>query len=316
MEPDLAERITESLPWLDAAADRMQEAFEPVVGQSAPRALRDALYGVWLGHPLHPAVIPVPVGCWTATAVFDLIGEERAADLTLNLGLAGAVVSAVTGAAQWQDYASQKDIKRIGALHAILNTGATVLYAGSAIARRNGSRTAGMALSTLGLGVNLASAWLGGELAYEMGAGVDHTAFQSAPEEWTDVAAEADLMEGQPVRVEVGDMPVMLVRGGGGITAIGATCSHMGGPLDEGEIAEGCVTCPWHGSVFRLEDGGVVHGPATSPQPRFEVRTLGGRVSVKPYHPEPLSLPDPAAVAEAAGRVISTGDQGAGQASG
>jgi len=307
MEPDLAERITESLPWLDDAAAKMQQAFEPVVGQSAPQTLRDALYGVWLGHPLHPAVIPVPVGCWTATAVFDLIGEERAADLTLNLGLAGAVVSAVSGAAQWQDYASQKDVRRIGALHAILNTGATVLYAGSALARRNGNRTAGIALSTLGLGVNLASAWLGGELAYDMGAGVDRTAFQTAPDEWTDVLAEAELTAGTPVRVTVGDTPVMLVREGGRVQAIGAVCSHMGGPLDEGEIADGCVTCPWHGSVFKLADGGVVHGPATSPQPNFEVRVTGGRIAVRPHRPQPFMAADAGGVTEATDRVLSIG---------
>ena len=307
MEPDFVERLTESLPWLDDAAERMQEAFEPVVGQSAPRQLRDILYGTWLGHPLHPAVIPLPVGCWTASAIFDLIGEERAADLTLNLGLIGAVGAAVTGAAQWQDYASQKDVRRTGALHAILNTGGTVLYAGSAIARRNGNRSAGVALSTLGLAVSTFSAWLGGEIAYDMGAGVDRTAFQSAPDEWTDVLAETDL-GANPVRVTVGDMPVMLVREGGQIRAIGAVCSHMGGPLDEGEIADGCVTCPWHGSVFKLADGAVVHGPATSPQPNFEVRAAGGRISVRPQRPAPLSVPNTGAVAaEATDRVRSVG---------
>jgi nitrite reductase/ring-hydroxylating ferredoxin subunit/uncharacterized membrane protein len=307
MEPDLSERITESLPWLDDAADSMRQAFEPVLGQDAPRGLRDALYGTWLGHPLHPAVVTVPVGCWTATAVFDLIGEQRAADLTLNLGLAGALLSAASGAAQWQDYSSQKEIRRIGALHAILNSAATVLFAGSALARRGGNRAPGVALSTLGLGINLASAWLGGELSYKLGAGVDRTAFQTAPEEWTDVLAEADLHDATPVRVTVGDTPVMLVRDGGEIRAIGAVCSHMGGPLDEGEIADGCVTCPWHGSVFKLDDGSAVHGPATSPQPNFEVRAQGGRLAVRPAPPKPLGAADLAAVAESATRVLPTG---------
>lgn len=291
VEHDLAERIAASLPWLDETADSMRQVMEPVVGQSSPREVRDALYGKWLGHPLHPAMIPVPVGCWTASAIFDLIGEERAADLTLGLGLLGAVGAAVTGAAQWQDAGDDRTVKRVGALHALLNTGATALYAGSWLARRNGNRSTGVALSTLGLAVSTVSAWLGGELAYEMGIGVDRTAFQTAPEGWTTVLAETDLPDGKPVRVDVGDTPVMVVRDGGAIRAIGATCSHLGGPLDEGEIANGRVTCPWHGSVFRLEDGAVVHSPATSPQPAFDVRVRDGQIALRPVQPAPLSAP-------------------------
>lgn len=44
------------------------------------------------------------------------------------------------------------------------------------------------------------------------------------------------------------------------------------GPLSDGTIADGCVECPWHGSVFRLSDGWNVRGPATAPQPSFETR--------------------------------------------
>lgn len=305
MDPDLSARITASLPWLDDAASKMQELYEPIVGKSAPQELRDALYGVWLGHPLHPALVALPLGCWTATAIFDLIGEERAADLTLNVGLAGAVGAALSGAAQWQDATNHQDVKEVGALHALLNAGATVLYASSAVARHNGKRTTGLTLSTLGLAISTASAWLGGELAYQMGIGVDRTAFQKAPEEWTDVLAEGELTEGQPVRVEVGDMPVMVVRDGGEIKAIGADCTHLGGPLDEGEIADGCVTCPWHGSVFRLDNGRVVHGPATVRQPRFDVRRTGGRIEVRPAQPGPLNPAPGEAIAEAADQVLA-----------
>ena len=56
---------------------------------------------------------------------------------------------------------------------------------------------------------------------------------------------------------------------------IGARCSHRGGPLQEGTFADDCVTCPWHQSKFRLEDGSIVDGPAIAPQPRYEVRAEG-----------------------------------------
>jgi len=277
----ISEKLSKGMPWLDDVAEAMRQTFEPVLGQEAPRQPRDFLYGTWLGHPLHPAVITVPVGAWSATMVFDLIGEERAADLTLGLGIVGAVGAAVTGAAQWQDAGNQELPRRLGALHALLNTAAMGLMAGSWMARRRGDRTSGIALSTLGLGINLASAWIGGDLAYDLGIGVDHNAFQQPPDDWTDVAGLAELPQGKPTRVEADGTPVMLLRQGEEILAIGATCPHLGGPLDEGKIEEETVTCPWQGSVFRLRDGGLVHGPSTFPVPSYEVRVEDGRVAIR-----------------------------------
>src|SRR4028118_968323 len=95
----LEHEISHRMPWLDGVAETMERAFEPVLGQGAPRGPRDLLYGTWLGHPLHSAVITVPVGSWSATMIFDLMGEERAADLRPGLGLRGAVRAAGTGPA-------------------------------------------------------------------------------------------------------------------------------------------------------------------------------------------------------------------------
>ncbi len=310
MEPDTADRLAASMPWLDGAAETLIAATEPILGEDAPRGLKDALYGVWLGHPLHPAVVALPVGCWTASAIFDLLGEERAADLTLDLGLASAGLAAVSGAAQWRDATNDEGPRRLGALHAILNTAGTACYLGSSIARRNGNRTGGVALSTLGLAVTMASGWVGGELAYQMGVGVDRNAFQSPPDDWTDVLAEDDLPENTPVRVDVGDTPVMLYRDEHGIHAIGAVCSHLGGPLDEGKIENDCVECPWHGSVFRLRDGGVVHGPATSPQPRFETDVRDGRIYVRPQQPQAMEMPSAADLSAAIPEGIPEAVQG------
>ncbi len=277
----LVDKIAHEMPWLDDVAATMEQAFEPLLGQDAPRGPRDFLYGVWLGHSLHAAVIAVPVGAWTATAVFDLMGEERAADLCLGLGLIGAAGAAITGAAQWQDVTNQEQPRRLGALHALMNYTATGLMAGSWLMRRQGRRQEGIVLSTLGITVNLASAWLGGELAYDLGIGVDHAAFESPPSDWTDVAALDDLNDGKPLRVEAEGTPVMLLRQGEEIRAIGATCPHLGGPLDEGQIEGIAVNCPWHGSVFRLDDGALRHGPATTPVAAYEVRIANGRVEIR-----------------------------------
>ena len=67
----------------------------------------------------------------------------------------------------------------------------------------------------------------------------------------------------------------------GELRAIGATCSHYGGPLDEGSLDGDCVVCPWHGSRFRMKDGSIARGPATTPQLAYDVRVVGDRVQLK-----------------------------------
>ncbi len=277
----LSHRLSAGMPWLDAVAAKMHAAYEPFLGQDKPRALRDALYGVWLGHPLHPAVVVIPIGMWTASLALDATGEEDAADLTLLLGLLSAGAAAATGAAQWQDTYNQEQPRRIGALHAMLNGAGTVLYGASYAQRRRGKRASGVALAVTGYAVVSAASWLGGDLAYDLGVGVKRTAFEPAPDTWTDVLAESDLAEKTAKRVDAGSAPVMLYKLDGEILAISPTCTHLAGPLDEGEIDGDTVSCPWHKSVFCLRDGAVLHGPATAPQTAYDVRIEGGRILVK-----------------------------------
>jgi nitrite reductase/ring-hydroxylating ferredoxin subunit len=291
--------IAKGMPWLDGVASVMEGVYAPVLGADAPRQPRDFLYGTWLGHPLHAAVVAVPLGSWSAMVLFDLLNEERTADQLLGVGLVGAAGAAVTGAAQWQDTTNDEDPRRLGSLHAILNFASTGLMAGSWLLRRQGQRGAGVALSTLGVGLGVASAWLGGELAYGLGIGVDHTAFQKKPTKWTDVAALDELQDGVPTRVEVKGTPVLLLRQGDRLRAIAATCPHLGGPLDKGEIEGTTVTCPWHASVFSLVDGALVHGPATVPVTAYEARIEDGRVSIRVNASQP-------------GAVLSSGEQKSG----
>ena len=275
------DRLMAGMPWLDRTAAVLKTVGEPIAGAAAPRALKDALVGTWFGHPLHPAVVIAPIGFWTSSVVLDVAGEESAADLTLGLGLVTAGAAAVTGIAQWQDAATNLKPRRMGALHASLNTVATGIFVGSLVARRNGSRARGRTLSLLGYAVAGASAHLGGSLSYELGIGVDHAAFDSPPTDWTDVVALADLPDGKPVSVEADGVSILVFRRGETVTAIGDTCPHLGGPLHEGKVDGDCIRCPWHDSVFRLDDGSLVHGPATTPVDAYEVRVADGRVSVR-----------------------------------
>jgi nitrite reductase/ring-hydroxylating ferredoxin subunit len=112
--------------------------------------------------------------------------------------------------------------------------------------------------------------------------GVNHTAFQDPVDDWTEVAAESDLVDSTPMRASAGGVPVVLVKRGDLVHALSAVCTHAGGPLDEGTVDEhGCLKCPWHGSEFRLTDGTVARGPATIPQPCWDVKVDGDRVSVR-----------------------------------
>jgi nitrite reductase/ring-hydroxylating ferredoxin subunit/uncharacterized membrane protein len=284
MKGKLSDRMA-AMPWLDTVAKFLQKAGDPIAGQHAPRSLKDALVGTWLGHPLHPAVVVAPLGLWTASLILDATGNDAAADLTLGLGLVGAVGAAATGVAQWQDAAYDQRPRRLGALHAGLNSAATILYAGSLLARKQGSRGTGQTLALAGYSLATFSAWLGGDLAYDLGIGVNHLAFHQLPEDWIDVAAVDEIEEDKPKRVRAKTFPVLLLKRGEHIHAIAATCPHLGGPLDKGTIEGDTVTCPWHGSAFSLRDGRLIHGPATSPVPAFEVRVTDGRISVRAARP-------------------------------
>lgn len=248
-----------------------------------PTGVKNALSGSWLGHQLHPVLTDLPIGAWGAATALDLTaGEEGAAASRrlVGLGILASAPTALSGAADWAD--TQGADKRVGLVHALLNGTASALQAGSWFARRRGHRGAGVALSLMALGLTLGSAYLGGHLSFVRGTGVNRTAFQRDVRAWTDVAADADITEGSLTRVSAKGVPVLLTKRNGRLHAISAVCTHAGGPLDEGELdGEGCVTCPWHGSRFRLDDGAVERGPASVAQPRWDVRVDDGRVRVR-----------------------------------
>src|SRR3954464_14960025 len=95
-----------------------------------PPALKDFLHGGWLGHPLHPVLVQVPVGTWTSAGVLDLIPPLRpAATVLIGTGVAAAVPAALSGAADWSE--QEAGVRRLGAVHALANTAALGLYVGS-----------------------------------------------------------------------------------------------------------------------------------------------------------------------------------------
>ena len=253
-------------------------------GGAGGRLLKNVLHGTWLGHPLHPALVHVPLGAWTTALALDALDERRGgrwrrpADTAIAVGIAGAAGAALTGLADWQHVDGPP--RRTGMAHAALNTLALGLYVGSLLLRRRGARGAGRALSGAGFAVVAAAGYLGARLVYHDRLGVDH-AQREGPDGFTRAAREVEVLEGQPHRAEVDGVRVVLIRRHDRIHALGEACSHLGGPLAEGRVDGDAIVCPWHGSRFALQDGRVLDGPATMPQPCFETRVREGYVEVR-----------------------------------
>lgn len=287
MTPDALDRIIQKLPFLGPLGETIHQwlALLGTVAGSRAGQVKDLLNGTWLGHPLHPALTDVPIGAWMGASLLDLAdrgegrGMGRGADLLVALGCAGAVGAAATGLADWQDkHGPERDL---GTAHAIVNSGALALFATSLALRLRGSRRPAIGISALGLGAALTGAYVGGEMVFRRGIQVNRNAFSSGPRKWSEAAPEAEVVEGSLVRKQVGKNQVLLTRVKGEICAVGAICSHEGGPLDELPMEDGQLRCPWHGSRFDLHSGRVAHGPATVANPVFETRIREGKVEVR-----------------------------------
>jgi nitrite reductase/ring-hydroxylating ferredoxin subunit len=271
--------------------DRVLEPAQRVVAAVLkPQALKDLLHGSWLGHPVHPVLVHVPVGTWLSAGVLDLFPPLRpASTLLIGTGVAAAVPAAATGAADWAE--QEIGVRRLGVLHASLNTVALGLYLGSLAARRGGRGTLGLFLSYAGLGVATGSAAVGGHMSYAQASGASHaaTAAQALSSDWLDLAPLDDLPENRPAlrsgSASGADVPLTAVRRGTRVDVFVGTCSHLSGPLHEGTIEDvrghACLVCPWHGSAFDLDTGTPRRGPAATVQDKLEVRMEAGRVMAR-----------------------------------
>lgn len=282
--------------FLDRAADvgtfdkAIEAARKAVQAVLKPQALSDFLHGTWLGHPLHPVLVQVPVGAWLSAGLLDAIPPLRpAATVLIGAGVTAAVPAAASGAADWA--AQDIGVRRLGAVHALANTAALGLYAGSLVARARGRGGLGRLLSYSALGVATGSAAVGGHMSYAQSSGASHaaTAARAVGSDWIDLGPLDDLPEGRPaLRTGSGGsvaVPVVAVRRGTRVDVFVGSCSHMSGPLYEGSIEEvrgkTCLVCPWHGSAFDLDSGEPRRGPTATSQEKLEVRMSAGRVMAR-----------------------------------
>ncbi|HEY6608549.1 MAG TPA: Rieske (2Fe-2S) protein [Candidatus Limnocylindria bacterium] len=254
------------------------------------RLLQDLLNGSWLGHSLHAVVVDVVVGGATIVLFFDVLGawfgvDGLATASTWGLGLVwlAALASVASGLTDFKDTPPNNSERDVAIFHGLINTVATALIGISFFQRLAGSHDIAFWLLLVGyLGLSVGS-YIGGHIVFKYGYMVNYNAFSKGrrAKEFTVVVPVADVPEDRPFKAMFGATAVMLVRRGEVVHALKDSCSHAGGPLSEGELSGDRITCPWHGSVFRISDGAVVHGPAGSRQVSYAARINGDQVELQ-----------------------------------
>ena len=242
--------------------------------------IKDLLHGTWLGHPLHAATTDIPIGALLVAVLLDLLNQRAAADVALVVAVLFMLVAALSGAVDYID--TDGTARARATVHSTLMVVALVVLLISLFLRTGdpADRTIPVVLSILGFLIVTAGAYVGGDVVYQLGNMVSRHAWRGRGVKWIPLdfgdIDPAALEEAKPVKVRAGINDLAVVRIGPALYAMNAVCAHAGGPLAEGEVVEGCLECPWHGSRFALANGYVRRGPAVYDQPSYEVRAKEG----------------------------------------
>jgi len=263
------------------------DAIYRVLGRPG-KLLQDFLNGSWLGHSLHPVVVDVVVGGATAAVLLQLLAWFGVADLrvallwVLGLTWLAALSAIISGLTDFKDTATGDERAVVG-LHGLVNIVATVVLIVAFLAILGGGDTIGGWLILVGYLVLSVGAFIGGHVVFKYGYMVNHNAFAGGKKakEFTPVLPTADLAEETPTKAMLGTTALVVVRRGDVVFALKETCSHAGGPLAQGTLVGDTIVCPWHASAFRLRDGAVRHGPASTRQVAYRARISGDQVEVQ-----------------------------------
>ena len=158
----------ERFRFLDGTAGAASRTAEKVVDRTG---LAGVLRGSWLGHPVHPLLVTVPIGAWTTSAVFDVVFKDQAtARRLVGIGLAATPPTVLAG---WADYTLlNRPQQRVGLVHVASNGTAVLLFALSYRAYRRERWPAARRYCMLGLAAMGVGGALGGHLSYAQGAGM------------------------------------------------------------------------------------------------------------------------------------------------
>ncbi len=289
---DLAAWV-DRLGWLRTVSDWLTGVLGPVRERHQDNLALELLHGGrWAGHPLHPALSDLPIGLWAGVAMLDATDRDPAprrgfdaAGVLSAAGILAAGATALTGLTDWT--VSDDQDRRVGLFHGLLNTVAFGLQGASLGTRMAGHRSTARALAAASLTVTAAAGYLGGHLVFTRGVMVNRVAWTTGPRRWARALPEADLPDDSPTAVEAEGRQIMIYRHRGRLYAIDNICSHAGGLLSRGAVADLTVTCPLHGSRFALANGCVRRGPASQPQPVLPTRIRNGWIEVRGSQPTP-----------------------------
>lgn len=288
----MLERVARPLRGLGNGTASVVGAVFRVLGLPG-RLLQDFLNGTWLGHSLHAVLVDVVVGAATAAVLLDVLrvffGVDGLADATtwvVGLAWLSGVGSILTGLTDFKDTSPNTPTRDLAIFHGVINFIGNGAFALSLSQRTEGQHDAAFWVLLVGYALISIGSYIGGHVVFKHGYAVNHNAHARGKRasEFTPVMAAAELADGKPTKTMFGPTAVMLVRRGDVVHALKETCSHLGGPLSQGELKDDTITCPWHFSTFRLRDGSVVHGPATSRQLRYDARITDGQVELQGPH--------------------------------
>ncbi|BCJ65036.1 DUF2231 domain-containing protein [Polymorphospora rubra] len=145
-----------------------------------------------LGHPVHPMLVTLPVGLFVTAVIFDVIDVAggpailgEVAYWNISVGLIGGILAAGAGAVDLRAIPRNTRAKRIGVMHALVNTAMILLFAGVWVVRtaayQRGAGGGLLAIEIVAVAGTGLAAWLGGELVDRLGVGVDREADLNAP---------------------------------------------------------------------------------------------------------------------------------------
>jgi nitrite reductase/ring-hydroxylating ferredoxin subunit/uncharacterized membrane protein len=283
----MLERWARPLSGLSNGIASVVNGFYRVLGAPG-KLLQDFLNGSWLGHSLHAVLVDVVIGAATAALLLDVLrvlfgvdGLEDATTWTVGLTWLAGIGAIFTGLTDFKD-TTTGDERNVTGLHGTINIVAWLAFTVSLIQRLGGGHTAAFWTLLIGYLIVSFGGYIGGHVVFKYGYMVNFNAFQKGRRvrEFTPLVPLAELPENTPTKLSLGPTALVVVRRGDVAHVLKETCSHVGGPLSEGRIDGDTIVCPWHGSAFRLADGAVRHGPASSRQVRYETRVNAGQVEV------------------------------------
>lgn len=253
------------------------------------RLLQDFVNGTWLGHPVHPVLTDVVVGGFSMVGALDIAavvlrvtGLETATLILLGLSILAGLGTIITGLTDYKDTAPG-DERNVATLHGWTNIAAVLIYTVAFGLRLGGGVELGRVLGLVGYVVLSAGAFIGGHVVFKYGYMVNRNAFARGrrAKEFSAIMPAADLPDETPTKATHGSTTLVVVRRGELVYALKETCSHAGAPLSGGRLEGDAIVCPWHGSTFRLTDGSVRHGPATTRQVAYWARINDGQVEIQ-----------------------------------